>query len=490
MFKIKVEDSMVYIIVIIITSIFIYLNINHEMNPRSSKDGWNGWADQSKYYLSAISLYNFDFASDKHWYPIGYSAISAPFIILNKYNPFIYVNAISLTLYSYFFLKYFKNNNIAIVSLIAGLFLFVQTSLIGKVSPVIEAYIFPWNTVIISAAYLYLILLTREIKDNAIKIGLVCGLIIFVRAVDILPVVPFIIIGLILQKFYLNLGAFVKTLLKIFFSSLVFIIPLTLFNYILHGNVYGGAYTNLSINYGLGFDNLIDRFYWVFISPEAVWNDGPGVFKVFPYLLIIIPFFLIAVFSEHKKYLQPSVLIFFSLLLYLSYNDFSPHNVLRFRVIHYISWTIPVLLCIGLIGLMSTLKTKAFGKISLSFVFIVGIASTDQIVVGQNGAQVTRDGDRYVVRFNTPADIDGLDLIGDFDGNWMNLTTSDLEMRVDGKLFHVFNGYKATPTINGVRIIFNKNINPKEISFVVIKIISPLLDQDIKVIPVNYIYKL
>jgi hypothetical protein len=487
MIKKNYEIYYILIITIIIFLYYLYLNLSYIHNPINSI-GWNGWFDQSKYHLSAISIYEKNWDSDKHWYPIGYSAISSIFVGLNYTNPFIYTNSISFILYCYFYLKYFNFINIYLrtFSLLAGLFIFKKALNIEEISPVIESFIIPWNTVVISAAYLAIISYSEIIKKNTLVIGLICGLVISVRMIDFIPLAFFLVTKLL----YENDDLKIKLLLifKIFLASLNIIIPFLIINKIIHGNIVGGSYVELSNNIGLGFDNLINRFYWIAINSKEVWNDGNSLIEIFPFL-ILAPFALIYLaYTDYKKYLPLIILILVSFLMYLSYNDFSPHNIFRFKLVHYISWMIPILFLMSLVGFFEIINQKKYRLLILIGLIIFSLSKLNINISPNLSNEIIINKNNIEIKFSSESKINGIDLKGIFINDWMKLTTTDIKMNVNGRDLHVFSGYKLTPTNTGIRIIFNKNIKVYNLKFSIESISGTDLKNSITVMPVYFLY--
>ena len=55
-------------------------------------EGWWRWSDQGLYLKSIHALAHLDFNRDRHWYPLGYALLGAPFERLMPMYPLLFVN--------------------------------------------------------------------------------------------------------------------------------------------------------------------------------------------------------------------------------------------------------------------------------------------------------------------------------------------------------------------------------------------------------------
>jgi hypothetical protein len=65
-------------------------------NLQAVPEGWWSWFDQSKYIESARALAALDFGAARHWYPVGYALLGAPFTSWSPAHPFVFVDLAAL----------------------------------------------------------------------------------------------------------------------------------------------------------------------------------------------------------------------------------------------------------------------------------------------------------------------------------------------------------------------------------------------------------
>jgi hypothetical protein len=375
------------------------------------------------------------------------------------------------------------------VALLSGLFLFNQTVLPRELSPIIESFIVPWNTIAIAAIYLALINQDLQNKKSLKNFGILSGALIWIRPVDFLAIVPYLVVLHYTNREKLNLKKIINDINKIITGASLMLIPLGVVNYAIHTNIFGGGYISLSSNIGVSFHNIVERFYWIFINGEAIWNDGPAIISVFPLVVFMFPLAIWLALFNAKKFAAPMALVVSNILIYLSYNDFSPHNVFRFNLIHYISWCFPVIICFGLLALLEALKARRYIAILMLVSTVALITRIHEVVVPISVVSDIKDS-KIKLNLHSKVKIDGVDLIGYSDADWMRLTTTDFQLYVDGVKIDVFNGYKVSPIESGVRVIFNKPVAARIIS---IDVTSLLVDKSREfgdVRPVVFLYKI
>ncbi len=193
----KIPKVAVLISLIIVAQMFVFFL--HPTNPLTVENGigWFGWWDQSKYLDSAVALAEADFSTERHWYPLGYSILAAPFTWLAPKAPFIFVNVAALSLYGLAFFKLFRpyiGLYLAFAALVIGLLfpLSLDYEANRTIVPVLQQFTIPWNSTIVAAIYLWVLVLVRDMLTSLnwkqdMLLGALVAMVLVTRPVDLLP---------------------------------------------------------------------------------------------------------------------------------------------------------------------------------------------------------------------------------------------------------------------------------------------------------------
>ena len=156
--------------------------------------------------------------------------------------------------------------------------------------------------------------------------------------------------------------------------------------------------------------------------------------------------------------------------MYLGYNDFSPHNLFRFHIIHYVAWAMPLIFSGSIVVLIHLLKNKRIliliGSILLSFILLSYRETCGSVPSNTNFYFKDKDSVvNYEVIFSENRRVEAIDLFDVSMDDWTKLVTKNLNVKVDNHKLDIYRGYKTTPINGGIRIIFNKRINATKIYF-------------------------
>ncbi|MBK8973267.1 MAG: hypothetical protein IPM37_18650 [Hahellaceae bacterium] len=440
----------------------------------SGKPAWNGWWDQSQYIISAVAFSEWNLNADQHWYPIAYPLAASVFVGISPGDPFMPVNLICLLLFAWAFVRFFTpilGAPAAMVGFIGALLIPFSISYpISAKFPLWLQFVIPWTTIPVSAIYM-LVIYCYSILDKSDRIrpdfvlGFLSALLLFIRPADIAPLV----LPGMLYLFYRFRSPF---LLKHLFASLAGMLVVIVPGLILMIEIYGGIsspYSRVSENIGLGFSNIFERAYSILIDAEAVYHEREtALFAIMPWLFLLLPFSFVWLFIDVKRAMIPTAMVVGSLALYIAYNDFWPFNVLRFNLLHYLVWMVPVIFGCGLAGLYLAFKQRRYlltgcalivGLLMASVRFqMIALESTVDLAVSGEGNSRT-----YHLQLSEPSEIDAVDFIGARADDAIGITLIKVKLLADNEVLELFKGYRLIQINGGLRLVLNADVVAKTI---------------------------
>lgn len=299
---------------------------------------WRGWADQKAYLASARGFAALDFDPARHWYPLVYPLLGAPFAWLAA--PFVPAN---IACFGLAFAGFRRVCARLEVGGAASALLFLAATLldprIGKL------WVEPWTTTL-SAALMWfgfglladLLFGNRVAARRAGLFGMVLALIPLVRPAD-LPVAAilglFALPPLLRQRCLIAAIAAGGATIAAYASLYLAIYGMRLSDYIL-----------LSGEYGFNFADLGWKAIMVLVAPEPWFPGATGLIGGMPWLLPGAAGLLLglAVLRGPRQRLLLSLTL--AALTYtivmLAYVDLLPSGLWRFNNVHYFKWLFPL----------------------------------------------------------------------------------------------------------------------------------------------------
>tara|TARA_R110000751_G_scaffold307890_1_gene433866 strand:- start:70672 stop:72243 length:1572 start_codon:yes stop_codon:yes gene_type:complete len=463
---------------LVILALQLIVYFNHPINPILASDGigWGHWYDQGQYLRSAQALAQAQLSPQDHWYPIGYALLAAPFSFLGFSEPFIFVNAAGLCFYAYGFMRLFMpymNRLLAFAALVLALIIpFTTSQPHPMLFPVLTQFTVPWNSVPVAAAFLWIVVFIRDLQnhDDVWKnaaLGGLAALVISNRPGDIATLLP-------AGCFYLwSLRQTERPLLRIIqavCAAALVAAPVLVLQLVIHGGL-SSPYTKLSADIGFDLGNLATRAYWIFIDAVPAWNEPYSLFKLQPWLYLAVPLSLTWAILKPRAGLLLLLLAITSNIFYLSYNDWTPFSFIRYQLIHYIAWTLPVFLAAGIAGTRLLFVEKHWLTLFIAG-FLVPLLllslNTQRQVISFDDLSIEKPDDgrsRYTLNFATMLKIDAIDLPGSSANGDILLLNRQFALEGDGKPISMFPGYRTIEIPGGIRIVFFKNMTVRQIRF-------------------------
>ncbi|MEQ3650106.1 hypothetical protein [Hyphomonas sp.] len=455
-----------------LTALFFAVYMAYQPTPRGEfPSGWEGWFDQGMYLKSARALAQGDLTPEQHWFQIGYAAIAAPFAALGVRDPFLPINLMSFLTFSLCFVRYFKG---AIGQMGAILVLLVTTMIPLRIhvphevnSVILTQFVVPWNTNPVAALFMALMLEVRSIGDpeRTQRHGLIGAMAAGVFMIRFVEIAPLSMIGLGYLARTVRLGHVVRKIVSALVGALMVIVPLLALTIAIH-HALGSQYLGSSTTIGLSVSDAHERLIALFLEAGPQYNEhSTAIFKLQPWLYLGVPLATYWAFADPRNGAIPVATAFAAILLYTSYNDFSPLNVFRFALIHYLVWTLPVLAAAGLAGLMVILRKRSFGLLAAfgALALVFGSLTVTMRPLQVTAIEVTQtpaDGSvNYTLQLDKSREIDAIDLVGASTNDWIALTVGRIEIATqDGRQLTAFKDYRMLTTDRGVRILLNRNI--------------------------------
>lgn len=438
----------------------------HPQNPflASNSVGWNGWWDQSQYLRSSLAFAHGDLSPEEHWYFPGYSLLAAPFAFIAPKDPFFPINLAAVLLFSSAFVAYFRSiigSMAAFVVLIAALLLPpVITEPDWRLFPIWSQFAIPWNTTPVAAAIMLCLLLVRDLGADLsgrrdVYIGLLAGLVLVTRPIDMVALVP---LGLIYfwQRIVVNRSW--RCVLAAAIGAAVIALPVCLLLLQIHGQLVT-PYTQQSANIGFGLSNLPLRAITIFLDGSTTFGESTSVFNLQPWLYLAAPLALAWLATDARRAFAPLSTITAAYIAYLAYNDLSPWNLVRYNLVHYFVWTLPILSAAGLAGAYGLWRRRAWLPAALLGVALpIGLLGYRLVPVELpvQSVQISQaeNGDRnYVITLRKSRRVDAVDFVGASTEDRGRLSIVDRNVVIDGRRLHVLSGFNVLAAHNAIRIM-------------------------------------
>lgn len=342
----KAEAHRVATVVILLVFsglLYFYGYISEPHHPRFWSDytGWWEWHDQARYLRSAQALAEFDFSSERHYYPIGYSLLGALFVKVLPIHPFFIPDLVLVLVVSFFLFlmcrTFLGTLESAVIALIA----------IWAHKEVYDNLVVPWSTIPTHActyavAYL-LVFRPLDLSRRPLVIASLCaGFVFLCRPGDLLFLMP------VFLTYALSApgvkGMLTRAVLSVSLV-LLFVLGGLALNKLIHGVYWGGPYQARATRIGFSLDVFVlYKLYSLFVEAKTLYGTAePMLLERFPWILVVVPGIVVGVrrIGIRMGGLAGSIIV--TIVFYVSFKDFSPFNIFHFRLIHYLVWILPLL---------------------------------------------------------------------------------------------------------------------------------------------------
>ncbi|WP_243312116.1 hypothetical protein [Fundidesulfovibrio agrisoli] len=310
-----------------------------------AKGWWAHW-DQLRYLESARSLGAGSLDPQTYWYPLGYPLLGAPFARSLPLHLFLPVNlACTLAAAALFWMLARRWFGPAASAALLGLCLWLLSVEAGI------SLLEPWNTIpTMSLAYgmLWVSGLPGFSLGRTLGLFALAGAAYLVRPVDAAFLLPIAACSCLrADSGRERLGALLAGL------TLFALFPLCVAG--LNVWVFGSWRTPYELNsaqVGFGWRGLVRKAYSLFVDGLPVYGQArTALLPRMPWLLLA-PLGLWAAWRRDRAWAGGAgASLLLCLLAYSLYNDFTPHNIYAFELIHYLFWLLPVCLLLAALAL-------------------------------------------------------------------------------------------------------------------------------------------
>jgi hypothetical protein len=478
---------------------FLWIYWRYPYHPTLPNNGWWNFFDQSQYLRSARALARGDWSAAEHTYPIGYPGLAVPFVNLSARDPFLPVN---LTLFVGFAWCCYRLFRPALGGLMAAAVFFAALALPTEIVtpqhigyPIWSQFAVPWTTTGVAPLYVGALLAIRFNWERHragvdLLIGAIVGAVVCVRPADALPLAAIVAVY--------GIHVLLATrrpvpVLRMAAGAVAGAAPFLLFM----SNVYSGGVSPYMRNWrtvGFTFSNLNERAYQMLLRSEDTYGElHSALFQLQPWLYLAVPLAIVWACAEPVIGAFAVVLALSSWALYLGYNDFTPFNTLRFFLVHYFVWALPVLAAGGLAGGLHIVKRRRWLAAAAVVVAAVVLSSLRFIPAPVSVSDAKREpspccGVRYTLSFPSVQDIDAVDVVTPVppQENIFTLSQKDIELVVDETRFDPLWGYQVLRRADGIRIMFKGNVSASRLAFTLDERFAPLSDPTQSVRPIRF----
>jgi len=323
----------------VLTVAYLWYYMSAQALPGNSgafPQGWWGWFDQGKTLESAQALAGRDLSPGRHWYPLGYALLGAPFLGMGfRGHPFVFVDLACLLIA---FLGFVSFARACGVGRATAALLFVAAVLWDR--QVFGEWAIPWNSTPAAALVWTILALCGRWLEGArrpVLVGVLAGAVPFFRPTEAVPVAACLLVVLAADW---RAGALrPRHLLGLAAGGALAVAP----QVGLHLLVYGpqpSDYMRVSRELGFTLHDLGWKAYVVLVDPYQWFTDGQGLLRRLPWVALALAG-LAPALARGRAAAALAAALAAHLLLYVSYIDLLPTGLWRFNNIHYWKWAVP-----------------------------------------------------------------------------------------------------------------------------------------------------
>lgn len=321
------------LVAVVYTWAYVVDPLHPGLSAPETRAGWWSWADQTKYAGAAVALEAGRIDAQSYYYPLGYSALGAPFVRVFPAHPFFLPNLAAVLLAAALGWWWARRwLGASAVLLLAVLFLVTHASLLRL------TLVIPWNTIPVQAAFFAGLWLSLTRRSGGALVGLaaIAAGTYLVRPSDAACFTPLLVVATLrLPTWRARLGW--GTLGVAIVAAAVAAVAW------LNWRTFGdwrtpyerGSFENI----GFLEYPLTHKLYGLFVDGETFFGEyGTALLWRYPWLFLVVPGVIWWVRREGWPAVAALAAVVLNWGLYICYNDFTPSAIYRFSLIHYISW--------------------------------------------------------------------------------------------------------------------------------------------------------
>lgn len=425
----------------------------------SNSLGWWGWWDQSQYLRSADALAHGNLDPSEHWYPLGYSVLGAILFRWVPQHAFFVPNLLCLLAFGASLVQMAKALGLArawgAVAFFAGAVL---------PSLMLEQYVIPWSTIPLAPAYGWIMLLYLLCMRDGFTRGRMVGLallfvaVIAVRPTDVFPLVPLAVhlaIGLVREWRRGDRHAVQSVAAWGGTTALAGLAAYAA----LHVAIYGWSpspYMEMAKTLGFDFRSIPYKYALIFGDPREFYGSGLGIFARYPIAVLGLSGVVYALlFGRNSRTL--ALVVVASIGLYLAFTDFHPGNVWRYKLIHYIAWTLPVALLLAFLAISEAVTRRRWATAVVALVLTALLVTVSLRARGEAPpVQVTVRGSMLSLQFAEPTSLLAYRIDGVRKANGHTTPPLYAKALADGVTWLSVSDYRISDVGGSTFVLFNR----------------------------------
>jgi hypothetical protein len=308
--------------------------------------GWLGWWDQSLYFKTAAAISSGELSAATYFYPLGYPFLGALTWQAAPRHAFFVPDlflTVGIALLFYRIVRRFLSPQETLLLIASFVFLYRGTLSDGLVEP--------WSTIPTHFfGYVMVVLLVvsrptnRRIYLSATCVGMtyVCRV---AEAACLLPLLGAAILYLPTWRRRIMAGLGASGII------LLFVLTMALLHYRMFGSLTSPYEASARPGQAFGAFPMKWKMYSLFVDGHLFFRETePMLLRHYPWFLLCVPGAAIVVHRFGLRGFGMVCSIVATYVLYFAFNDFWPRNIYRFHVIHYLVWTLPLIMLFAYIG--------------------------------------------------------------------------------------------------------------------------------------------
>jgi len=330
------------LVAVIYTWAYVVDPLHPGLAAPETRAGWWSWADQTKYAEAAVALEDGRIDAESYYYPLGYSALGAPFVRVLPAHPFFLPNLAAVMLIAalgwWFARRWLGASAVVLLGIV---FLVTHASLLRL------TLVIPWNTIPVQAAFFAGLWLSLTRRSGGALIGLaaIAAGTYLVRPSDAACFAPLLVVATLRLPTWrarLGWGALGVLIVAVAVAAVAWL------NWRTFGD-WRTPYERGSFeNIGFLEYPLAHKLYGLFVDGETFFGEyGTALLWRYPWLFLVVPGAVWWVRRDGWPAAAALSAVALNWGLYVCYNDFTPSAIYRFSLIHYISWAFWPLLVVS-----------------------------------------------------------------------------------------------------------------------------------------------
>jgi hypothetical protein len=418
---------------------------------------WWTWWDQGKYLESVFAFATGDLAATRHWYPVGYALLAAPFANLFRTDPFVIVNILCLVGSLWAFVRLCETFGI---SRVIGAAIFLATSVFTP--SILLHYVIPWS----STPTTFLILAGLALGfsppsyTRAFLLGLMPGLIIMTKPVDAIALAPLAVYYAVecLRARPTDAIAKWNPALRLVGMGVVGLAAglgaAAIARWLVHGWTLSAFERQTTEGAVFIISSLPIKLYSLFVDPTIIYGHylaPEGIFSRYPWVFAGTCGMTLMLFRD----LRLAVLTLCAavyIAMYAAYYDMIPNGLWHYNNIHYYTWCFPIFGLFAFVlvrRLLSESSVSDTAIVVLASVLLMGWRPVLRPVMATVEVETGTTARIYVINNDVPfvVDLDGSP------GNAAQVFVGSLKVRWGDRDLLPMHDSRVLPTERGARAV-------------------------------------